>query len=153
MRKLLRRQFLPVFLIIGALIVTVVVLAFIALLFPSNQAACGDKSAVCLNPLPLRILVGGILVAGVPLNVVDLVVVVRAALRPPQSSVMDERIQHFLVSTIASVCFGIVGFYLLLPMLQENGLVIAIALLVGMMVYSAKPLVLLWNVWRMRRRR
>lgn len=153
MRSLLRRQFTPVFVIIGLLIAAVFALIFVAITFPSSSNACGTNAAVCLNPLPLRFLIGGILVAGFPLNVFNLLVVIRAALRPPPSSAMDERIQHFLVSTLGSFCFGIVGFYLLLPMIQQNGAFIAISFLLGMVIYSAKPLIFLWNVYRLRRKR
>lgn len=150
MKNFLLRQFTMPLVLISVLIAIVLGLVFVALLFPHFENTCQPGAAICLNPLGLRLLMGCVLIAGAPLNVIDLTIMVRAALRPPQSTAMDALIQHFVVATAASLCFGLLGFYLLFPHLQQNGTVIAVAFLIGMVITAGKPLVFLWTIWRRR---
>lgn len=92
-----------------------------------------------------RIFLGVLLILGFVLNVVALVVVMIAAFRSPHDGLMDDRLQHFMLSTIGSAAIGVIGMNNIVTFLPPGAALLLLVLAV--LLYASTPVLFLYAVW------
>lgn len=134
MIRVILRNAVPVITVSALLALTAAVLVALTIFFGQRSAQGGDA----------RYALGVILIAALPLNLATLLFVARTAAAFPDH-VMDERVQQFILSTLASIVFALVGSYEITPWLPLG---LANFLLVfGVVLYMAKPILFLRVYW------